>query len=32
VRAARAESKLCAQRLRRMRLAHVDIADSAATV
>jgi hypothetical protein len=32
VRAARAESKLCAQRLRRTRLAHVDIAVSAATV
>ena len=32
VRAARAESKLCAQRLRRTRIAHVDIADSAATV
>ncbi|MGB8793863.1 MAG: DUF5994 family protein [Mycobacterium sp.] len=32
VRAARAESALCAQRLRRTRLAHVDNADSATTV
>jgi Family of unknown function (DUF5994) len=32
VRAARAESKLCAQRLRRTRLAHVDTADLATTV
>jgi hypothetical protein len=32
VRAARAESKLCAQRLRRTRLAHVGTADSASTV
>ncbi len=32
VRAARAESARCAQRLRRTRLAHVDVADSATTV